>query len=332
MKRWTVMLIPGERGATCTLNANSLQIWFIAVLVISLSFTSAFLFRRHQLLGRALAAIGQENRRLAVALDNKDPGGQGTAEASDRVAIDRIRTAYEQRNTQIEGKLTELVDLELQVREILRLPPRETSLGNDLGAGGKGGPPGDMLQPWVETTEAAVHPRSLIYGLSRPSADLILQEISLRKESLKHLLVEVDAQRDRFERMPSIWPVFDAGRKMTSRFGYRQDPFHRKRIDNHTGTDVSVPRGTPVVCTARGKVISSEYEAYYGNLVRVDHGNGIETWYAHLSERLAKPGDQVERGAVIGRVGMTGRATGPHVHYEIRVNDRPVDAERFFLK
>jgi murein DD-endopeptidase MepM/ murein hydrolase activator NlpD len=116
--------------------------------------------------------------------------------------------------------------------------------------------------------------------------------------------------------------------KITSRFGYRRDPFHF-RLRHHDGVDISAPTGSQVVSTAKGRVTYSGYDGDYGNLVRVDHGNGIETWYAHLSERSVKQGQEVSRLDPIGKVGSTGRSTGSHLHFEVHVNGRKVDGEKY---
>jgi len=92
---------------------------------------------------------------------------------------------------------------------------------------------------------------------------------------------------------------------------------------------IEAPAGAPVRAAAGGKVLRSGYEALYGNILVVDHGNGFRTVYAHLAERLVATGDSVQKGDLIGKVGDTGRTTGPHLHYEVRVNGLPVNPTRF---
>lgn len=93
----------------------------------------------------------------------------------------------------------------------------------------------------------------------------------------------------------------------------------------HNGIDIAAPKGTPVVATANGSVAFSGWEGRYGKIVKIDHGNGIQTCYAHLHRRKVRRGKRVKRGKVVGKVGQTGNATGPHVHYEVRVNGRPTN-------
>lgn len=118
--------------------------------------------------------------------------------------------------------------------------------------------------------------------------------------------------------VPSIWP---AKGWLTGRFGGRSDPFTGEAAF-HQGLDISATKGQPVYATADGKVDAANYEGEYGNMVVVKHDFGITTRYGHLSGFNVKRGQDVHRGDVIGYVGSTGRATGPHLHYEILVNGK----------
>lgn len=133
------------------------------------------------------------------------------------------------------------------------------------------------------------------------------------------------ALREAFaEAVPSLWPV-DGW--VSSGFGYRRDPFTGRR-DLHRAVDISTRRGEPVLATAAGRVVEAGRNGDYGNLVEISHGFGLFTRYGHLSAFDVQAGDTVERGSVIGRAGGTGRATGNHVHYEVRVNGRPINPLR----
>jgi murein DD-endopeptidase MepM/ murein hydrolase activator NlpD len=120
-----------------------------------------------------------------------------------------------------------------------------------------------------------------------------------------------------------------AGRHdLASGFGTRLDPFTRSPA-LHSGLDFRAPTGTPVRATARGKIIEAGYNGGYGRMVEIDHGFGITTRYAHLSTIAVSEGETVEKGAVLGQVGSTGRSTGPHLHYEVRIDDDAADPMRF---
>lgn len=124
---------------------------------------------------------------------------------------------------------------------------------------------------------------------------------------------------------PSIWPVIG---HITDGFGERLDPFSGEGAF-HTGVDVSADYGAPVHVTADGVVTAADTHTGYGRVVVVDHGFGITTLYAHLSSYAVTAGTHVRRGEVIGYAGISGRSTGPHVHYEVRVNNAPVNPWRY---
>lgn len=128
--------------------------------------------------------------------------------------------------------------------------------------------------------------------------------------------------------LPSVWPV--EGRLMSS-FGQRNDPFSGEGT-YHAGVDISAPSGTPVEAAADGTVIQLGGINGYGRLVVLDHGNGYQTYYAHLSRIDVIEGQDVRRGQMIGAVGSSGRATGPHLHYEVRVHQVPINPYRFLTK
>lgn len=115
-----------------------------------------------------------------------------------------------------------------------------------------------------------------------------------------------------------------ASYELTSSFGPRISPTYGT-ADFHTGQDFAAAAGTPTEAVARGVVVFAGWSGSYGNLVRIRHANGVETWYAHLSAEDVVEGDAVEKGDAVGAVGSTGNSTGPHLHLEVRVNDEPVD-------
>lgn len=145
------------------------------------------------------------------------------------------------------------------------------------------------------------------------------------EDKTSHLEQELSAC-ERFFRAravtPSTWPV--EGR-LTDGFGDRRNPFGGYGSEFHTGQDIATNFGTPVAATANGVVTFTGFQNGYGQLVVIDHGDGLTTRYGHLSHIDAEVGQSVTRGDIVGRVGSSGRSTGPHLHYEIRINDDPVD-------
>jgi len=127
-------------------------------------------------------------------------------------------------------------------------------------------------------------------------------------------------------RTPSIWPVVG---KLESGLGGRRNPFTGRGYEYHEGQDIDAAYGTPIVAAASGKVIVAGWQRGYGNVVYIDHGSGLSTRYGHLSQIAVNVGQGVERGQTIGLVGSTGRSTGPHLHYEVRINNQPVNPRQY---
>lgn len=137
-------------------------------------------------------------------------------------------------------------------------------------------------------------------------------------KSFDYLASRVDSQKSRISHIPAIQPVPEKYlRTMASGYGSRLDPIYGT-MKFHEGLDFSAPIGTPVYATADGTVRTSSWQSAYGNMVEIDHGFNYTTRYAHLSKLIARPGQNVKRGDLIGLVGNTGKSTGPHLHYEVR--------------
>jgi murein DD-endopeptidase MepM/ murein hydrolase activator NlpD len=117
--------------------------------------------------------------------------------------------------------------------------------------------------------------------------------------------------------------------RITSSFGIRANPFLSEKRETHKGLDISARHGSPVRCTADGKVVFAGYKGDYGKLVIISHGDDYETLYGHLSEILVKEGQEVKANTFIGKVGSTGRSSGPHLHYEIHKNDKKINPKTF---
>lgn len=127
--------------------------------------------------------------------------------------------------------------------------------------------------------------------------------------------------------LPSAMPITEYP-YLSSSYGWRRNPV-TGRYAMHEGLDFSAPSGTPILAASGGVVLVAKYQSGYGNSVEIDHGNGLITRYAHASRLLVKPGDVVERGQEIARVGSSGRSTGPHLHFEVRLAGQPLDPRLF---
>jgi murein DD-endopeptidase MepM/ murein hydrolase activator NlpD len=126
--------------------------------------------------------------------------------------------------------------------------------------------------------------------------------------------------------LPTFLPVREV--RQSSGFGHRADPFNHRGAQ-HQGTDMMGKHGEPIYASGSGVVTTAGRMAGYGNMVEISHGTGVDTRYAHMARLLVKPGERVRQGQVIGHMGSTGRSTGTHLHYEVRIDGRPVDPQPF---
>jgi murein DD-endopeptidase MepM/ murein hydrolase activator NlpD len=136
-------------------------------------------------------------------------------------------------------------------------------------------------------------------------------------------------QTTRHAHTPNMWPVLGL---LWDRFGWRDSVSEIGEAEYHNGIDICAPYGYQVLASADGVVALMERRPDYGNLIIIDHGSGLTTRYAHLSGFMVSQGERVKRGQIIGLVGKTGRATGPHLHYEVRLNGNPVNPLRYISK
>ncbi len=155
------------------------------------------------------------------------------------------------------------------------------------------------------------------YRLSNESED---EETSI-EESLKRIEATSNPAF-----LPTIWAHLG---KINNEFGFRRNPFGGGAYEFHAGLDIDGERGDIVVSPANGIVINADWQGGYGNMIEIDHGNGLTTRYGHLSKIGVAAGDLIQRGQLLGLIGSTGRSTGPHLHYELRVNDKQINPRRF---
>jgi len=188
---------------------------------------------------------------------------------------------------------------------------------------GMGGPvPEDtIMKSHIAETE-----KVLIDSIHK-NMDQLLEEAKCQEESFKELYDFLKKQRSLLASTPSIWPVVGW---VTSEYGYRASPFTGKR-EFHRGLDIATKMGEDVVAPADGIISQTRKVSDMGNMIRIDHGNGISTCYGHLSKIVVKSGKRVARGEVIGQVGNSGRSTGSHLHYGVRVNGVYVDPRKYLF-
>lgn len=208
----------------------------------------------------------------------------------------------------LETQLARLQNMDLKVREMVNLEVKTSGTTFAGGVTSKSDSE-DMAKVMLEKAEA------------------LEKEIKLREKSMSELIEYLEDRRSLFMATPSLWP---ARGFITSDFGWRKDPITGV-TEFHEGVDISSPYGTKVVASAEGVVIESGPDAGYGKVVVIDHGYGIVTRYAHLSATYVQVGKKVKKGEVIGAVGSSGKSTGPHVHYEVRIDGVPVNPLKYLF-
>lgn len=218
-------------------------------------------------------------------------------EAAPLAEVEASQIAFVERLTRFADRKSAAAEAAL--RRLGLNPDRMLATLEDRGA--MGGP----LIAFLPPTEQAFDPRFRRLGAS---------------------LARMDALQRGLQGVPQVIPA--AGARISSGFGYRSDPFVGAPAF-HAGLDFKGPTGAPIYAAARGRIAFVGRRPGYGNCVEIDHGNGLRTRYAHMSAFRARAGQPVNAGQMIGAVGSTGRSTGPHLHFEVRLHGRPVNPRPF---
>ncbi len=238
------------------------------------------------------------------------PMVQGEFAQRDRYMRDNL-DAMAKKLGEMQAKLVKLETVSERVASQAGVKPNELRPGTKTNRGGQGGPYIPLISPSLETLSQAVD--RLDEATDLQTDVLTLVESRLLEGRLSQLM------------MPSMAPV---GVQSGSGFGFRSDPF-TGRAALHSGLDFPAEVGVPIIAAAGGVVVSTEQSQSYGNLVEIDHGNGLVTRYAHASKILVRLGDVIKRGQTIAQVGNSGRSTGPHLHFEVLLDGVPQDPARF---
>jgi murein DD-endopeptidase MepM/ murein hydrolase activator NlpD len=214
----------------------------------------------------------------------------------------------------------ERFDQKLRAITLLSDPQRNLAMGpteTDPNTQAQGTGDNPFVRPKPSET-----PKALSETLDKLSAEATRQE-----QSLQELQAYFQDQRFLLASVPSVWPTRGW---VTSDFGVRMDPYTSERV-MHAGMDIAGPHGKEVIAPSDGTVVFAGLEGGYGNVLVIDHGYGIKTRYGHLSSVKVKAGEKVKRGQGIAALGNTGRSTGPHLHYEVRVNGIAQNPRKFIL-
>ena len=242
----------------------------------------------------------------------------------------QLRSETEEQRTKIHFFSSKIEDLEKQLARLkdfdkkIRIIANLEKGGETTSFVGMGGPsPSDVREKLrAERDEAG------LVQQMRTDVERLKSEAVSREESLSELEKLLLTKKDMLTHTPSIWPVHGW---VTSGFGFRTNPF-TGLSQMHEGLDISNRDGTPVIAPADGIVSATGKDFSYGNVVVISHGFGITTRHNHLSKILVGAGQKVKRGDRIAEVGSTGKSTGPHLHYEVRINGIPVNPARYILE
>lgn len=298
-RRFSLLLVPQDHGEVKRLWATSTHVWIVMVCLFMLLATTAFL--AVQYLGKAkdavaLARLRRENSYLIDQL----------------AVLDSSVSVFK-------AQMADLMEREKTLRIIAELP----QIDPDVRKVGVGGQRFEGLDgPAMSLDGPATSP-----DFTMADVDKLLRQVKLEKQSFQEVEAVFRDNRERLEHTPTIWPV--AGH-VSRGFGPCIDPFTGRRRP-HQGLDIVNRIGTPVIATAAGRVAERGRKSGYGWMVVLDHGYGYQTAYGHLDSIKVKKGEQVKRGQVIATLGNSGRSTGPHLHYEVRVNGQPVNPVKHIL-
>lgn len=233
--------------------------------------------------------------------------------AEDYNVLQRQLQLFLQKTNNLEQKMQELEKLDNDIRGLLKDDPALKEIV-------------ERRANQTSTNRSTLSSRSRVDRQQAIRQLVLLEEkIPEQQQSLEELKEAIIKRADRLSHTPSIYPVKGT---ISSKYGYRKSPFGRS-TEFHDGLDIAAPYGTEVVATADGVVTFAGYKSGYGRTVTISHGYGYETSYCHNSSILVKTGQQVKKGQVIAKVGSTGRSTGPHLHYMVKVNGQLQDPANF---
>jgi hypothetical protein len=304
-RHWTVQIMPDGVGGIRTLRVSRrlVRIFVGGCAVLGL-LLAGVLFR----VGRDVA---RESELARLRLENRNLKGT-LSEVEDQLGL-------------LGSAVDAMSDRDQKFRLLAGLP----LIDPDVQAVGVGGPlRGDPAREEFLTATPEVAGRALAASYD---ADRLMRRVELLSASMDEALDSVALHEDVFLSRPSIRPVQSDESWISSAFS--RNRFHPLLLVNrpHPGVDISARAGTPILATARGVVTFAGTRSGYGKTVEIDHGFGYTTLYAHAGAINVRRGQRVERGDVLGEVGKTGLATAPHLHYEVLLDDRPVDPDRYML-
>lgn len=298
-RRWTLVLVPPGSGTSRVLEVSQTVLKLVGGVAVTLFFAALLFgystFTRASSINQA-DRVERQNEALVSEIDL----------LHGRLAI-------------LSDTLSTIADRDERIRLLANLEPNDPAVQQ----AGIGGP---VLTNIARLSRDSLLPNNT--GQVRVDLNQMIRRANLLAASYDEAADSLASNIARVKAMPSIMPTDGY---ITSSFSMlRMHPI-LNRARPHEGIDIMAPKGTPIHATAGGVVKAAGWESGYGRSVRIDHGFGMVTRYAHASKILVRRGQRVKRGQEIALVGSTGLATSPHVHYEVLQNDRPVDPQRYIL-
>ena len=294
----TLMIVPGQSGSIRRFHVP--KFWLRRATLAGV------------VLGVALLALSIDYVRVRSNLYELERLRVETREQRDQIQ------KYAEKMEAISTKLARIDGFERKLRIITNLDPADP-----LPLPGIGGTDGEMLS----ADDVSWMSRSKRQEVMKEGLESLASAADAQDESLQGLIHHLEDQTARLVHTPSIAPTHGW---ITSNFGYRTSPYTGER-EFHKGLDIAGRMGTPIYAAADGVVVYASQKRSLGYAVKLRHGYGMETVYGHMQEVLVKAGDTVKRGQQIGRMGSTGRSTGPHCHYAVLVNGKGVDPRNYIL-
>ena len=292
------------RARTLTLDWRHWAIGGFALLALFLTFTLAFNY-----VTLRYAAATQHPLLQAIVLADQRQEAMKTQQM-----VQGHLNTMAMRLGELQAQMLRLDGLGERLAKLAGLKPQELPSMQSGKVPGRGGAESSLPARPLSVQELA----DVMAGLARQ-----VDERADQLGVLEALLVRDSANR---KFLPTLLPVVDGW--YSSNFGYRIDPFTGMN-SFHEGVDFPADPGTPIVAAASGKIVAAGYHPQYGKIVEIDHGNGLLSRYAHASQVFVREGDLVMRGQPVATVGSTGRSTGPHLHFEVRLNGVPQNPARF---
>lgn len=293
-KKMTFMVVPHDGGKSVQIKVNLFTLHALA------------LFFGVLMVWAALVITRDVNYHLAQLTEQKFKNNM--REIMDELETNRVL-------------LSRMASVDSQFRKLLKLGDRKEVFELN----GMGGPTEEDSERFSRLLQEK---NDHLLNKVDSSLKVSNQQAAQQEASFKEISVFLDKQRSILAATPSIWPIKGW---ITSGFGKRASPLTGEP-GRHMGVDIANEANTPIRVTADGLVTYAGWQTGYGRVIVVEHGYGYSTRYGHCARIDVKVGDEVQRGQVLGYVGSTGRSTGSHVHYEVRVHGMPVDPEKYLPK